>query len=277
MLVYHGNNPRLSEALDVHRHGLGQAYKHVLGEDLYARLEDAERRLVTPLSFSAHNSGIMEMSSESSGIAGFGLYHKWNFGERESVKLLGLDGYVIDDDIEMRTAPIFRFPDGFNKRNIRNIPDYVSSFGHEWNHFLFYAIQEYPLQALVYMPIQLLNANGYRTNLCDTMEQARPEHRQLAAMAWNLMVLCELFTIKMGDMVWQKLGYTTDDILGDLGKKMLSHANLAHGDVSDSDFIRMAVDWENNFVVRDCERFMESFPEKVRIRKFALDELQDQN
>jgi len=141
VIIYHGKVESVKQDLAKEQYNLNQRYVEVLGEDRAKRVKDIASRILTPESF---------MDARETYISLYGEPLSENAPCNFSMATLSDLKVRSNGEIKERkvkTSPLFYISDeafkhsGYSKVTHRILATYI----HEYNHFIFYALQNPPV------------------------------------------------------------------------------------------------------------------------------------
>lgn len=140
-IVYHGNVAAVRNDLKQNRPTLENAYRSILGDELYQKVHSvAERTLATESFF------------EDVGVINRTLGQSLDADVSNKMFLASNATHEVDsngriNDRKVQTAPAFYISeDGFAHSGSRKFTDRpLASYVHEWDHFVLYALQKVPI------------------------------------------------------------------------------------------------------------------------------------
>jgi hypothetical protein len=268
MLTYHGNDRRLAEAVDKNRIFFEDVYREILGPALYEKLEQAEKRLVTPGSYDQDPPGRpIELSKKR--IPKFGLVTYYDLDSQKIVRLLDTDGTVVGS-LRIMAAPYFPFQNDSESLQDRQFPRYMKSFNNQWTKFTLYALQNHPAQVMAAVPLRVLMNMGYEGSIPEIYQQASCAGLELADVSVSLISIAEALSIKLEDMVWKGLGLEHPTSTGNL--EMLKRSGLDQLDAPS--FLEKALNWEEAFRHRPVARYLETFRGRINVEKMSREDLE---
>ena len=268
MLAYHGNDRRLAEAIDKNRIFFEDVYREILGPALYEKLEEAEKRLVTPGSYDQDPPGPIDLNKKR--IPKFGLVYHYDLKGRRSVRILDADG-TVTGSLGILTAPSFFFPDDFEPpQSDRQFPKYMKNINSQWVHFALYALQDHPTQAMATVPLNVLRNLGYNGSIYDIYQQASGAGLELADVSLGLVSLTAALSTKLEDMVWKSLGCKKPTSAE--GREILTRSGLDQLDAPS--FLEKALNWEEAFRHRPVARYLETFRGRINVEKMSREDLE---
>jgi hypothetical protein len=222
MFQYYGSSEGMHRFLDRNRDNLRRAYREVLGNDLFMRVEAADEALLGPNSF-----------FESSDLVSLGVTARTShpkfmvlfMSDNDKQIQFQPDGHLsvpVEDKLTM--APAFVMDDQAFELNRDHYEDWISPYGagyiHEYDHFVVFALQERPLMAASLLlldkiqpehwPVDLPEIEGLALKAEGTLMDKKIAC-YLTVFAWQLDQLYEFSTRRVDTQIFKRLGYRVPD------------------------------------------------------------------
>lgn len=273
MFEYYGRIEGLKKELEEYRATLEEAYRDAFGNGLIDEFTEKAGKILTPECFreNADAEGALLLDENYSGVTNLGV-ETFAYPKTDN-PLMKRDGGFDRGDTQLHTAPYFLFPEGGFTQKRPKLPRYLQSFLHEYNHFIQYVIQPFPLQGMLAVPIFSLQKLGYEGNsITELALIAKDRHPAPVAVSSYIVKLSEAMAAKMDIDVWKRLGYKRHHIVTDFGEMMLSGTMIEQ--LSRDYFRPIMRNWQDfNFSrSRFVKRFMNTTKGRLRIYKHSPEE-----
>lgn len=276
MFEYHGNIEGLKKELEEYGARIEKAYRDAFGNELIDEFIEKSGNLLTPECFRENTEeGAVLLDEDYSNVSNFET-RVFAYPDLQDKPLIKRDGsFACEDNIEIHTTPFFLLPEECFTQKRPKLPKYLQSFLHEYNHFIQYVIQEFPVEVMIGVPILSLQKLGYKGNTMVQLSlEAKDKHPAPAGLIAYFVKLSEAMAAKMDIDVWKGLGYKRNDVVMDFGNEMLSGTRI---ELLSGDYFRPLLrNWENfDFSINPfVRRFIRTFKGKLRIYKHPFGEFE---
>lgn len=149
VIEYRGRLQEIRRDLDAHRDAIDQRYTEVLGYERARKVYEASERLLTPESFLGD---IDELRQATGSDFPHDTANKFGAGVHADF-VIDEHGYIKGNPT-VHTAPFFYISEaGFEASSYRHTNRPLASYVHEYNHFIFYLLQEPPLYLMDFFAV----------------------------------------------------------------------------------------------------------------------------
>jgi len=193
VIVYHGTVQSLREQIDEHKEALDKRYTKIFGEERAKIIAEAAKRLLDAKSyfnsteeFNEEMKGMQTLPSKTSNKFGIGI------DTLRSPLELTLEGRLIDRKI--RTTPMFYISEsGFNNSASAKFTDRsIASYIHEYNHFITYVLQRFPINLVEDMLLRKLETKIPKFDLTRYLKELAGKDISLNEKFEKLKTACQI-------------------------------------------------------------------------------------
>ncbi len=172
VIVYHGNVEQLKKELQEKSDVLNQRYVEILGQERVRRLRETANRILGPQSFFDNVHALNSYLGENLTLD---TSNKMFIATSSHLEIKA-NGDVRDKKV--RTAPIFYISEeGFRHSESAQFTEtHLASFVHEYDHFVWYALQKTPIYIINLFLVNNLNSRTNPVNLSDYFAQLTEEN-----------------------------------------------------------------------------------------------------
>jgi hypothetical protein len=218
-IVYHGKQKSILDDLAQVQPVLAQAYRTVLGVDRYAKLEEVAGRVLNEQSYFENPAEVqVALGGKTGKLFTDKSPNRMIFLSTTPDKPLAPDGSVQFN--KLRTAVAFYISDqAFANSGYKYTERPLASYIHEFNHFVWYALQDVPMNVVMLALDEALQPYGRADNPLSSFEaiynaQLDPmKERQKIAVAGRAVALRNLFERSnniLDNLIMREIGVKVD-------------------------------------------------------------------
>lgn len=292
-IVYHGGLETLAREVTEAKEAIDQRYLEILGPERYQQLVRASRELLGPRSFFDSPTQLNEW---------LGREMKAEGSSNSMLFLSPLElNYRRNGKIRTRNFPcsvaFCVSEDGFRNSHSATFTDNpLASYVHEFDHFVWFALQKVPIYLVNQVGVTILEPRGSRKlepYMADLMQQDLPpqELKHKAALAMYLYVLEDMFekANRILDknvleaigidvpLEWRGQEKTFSPIMIPTGIGVFPTGGDPFKDFSDQEVIDRMINWERKCSPIAPIRFVHNIIESVKrasVLKYSLEDLE---